>query len=75
MTTIFANLRRQVGGLGDHPDAGFGSLAAAHDAADVVGVDRDGAACCRALIEVNETASRLTSTCSRHRAVRFIAVS
>ena len=35
-------LRRQLGRLGDHPDAGFGSAGAFHDAADVVIVDRRG---------------------------------
>jgi hypothetical protein len=33
--------RRQVGGLRDHPDAGFGPGRAAHHAADVVVVDGD----------------------------------
>ena len=35
-------LRRRVGGLGDHPDAGFRSIRAVHDAADVIGVQGHG---------------------------------
>ena len=33
---------RQIGGLRDHPDAGFRPLRPCHDAADVVAVDRHG---------------------------------
>ena len=36
-------LGRQVVGLRDHPDAGFRSVRAGDDAADIVAVDRDGA--------------------------------
>ena len=36
-----AELDGEVGGLGDHPHAGFGTVRPGHDAADVVSVDRD----------------------------------
>ena len=38
---------RQIGRLGDHPDAGFRPARAGDDAADVVGIDGDGGARCR----------------------------
>ena len=66
VTTIFTNCVGRSRGLGDHPDAGLGPFAAAHDAAEIVGIDRDRGACCRALIEVNETASRAAHTCGEH---------
>jgi hypothetical protein len=32
-------LRRQLGGLGDNPHTGFGTLVAAHHAADIIAID------------------------------------